>query len=78
MNKVRSSIVNLLVYVDDMVLTGNDSILLAKVKTFLASHFKFKNLGTLKFFLGLEVARLRWVFILISTNIHWILFEMLA
>lgn len=40
-----------------MVLTGNDLSLLAKVKTFLSSHFKIKDLGPLKYFLGLELDR---------------------
>ncbi|KAL8158393.1 hypothetical protein AgCh_002907 [Apium graveolens] len=51
------SIVTLLVYVDDMVLVGNDLSLLATVKTFLNTHFKVKDLGTLKYFLGMELER---------------------
>jgi hypothetical protein len=46
-----------LVYVDDVVLASNN---VAAIKQFIASlneQFKLKDLGKLKFFLGLEVAR---------------------
>ncbi|KAL8119074.1 hypothetical protein AgCh_016538 [Apium graveolens] len=51
------SIVTLLVYVDDMILSGNDVNLVRLVKDFLATKFRIKDLGALKYFLGLEVAR---------------------
>jgi len=47
----------ILVYVDDLVLTGDDK---KEIKTTTASlhhHFKVKNLGHLTYFLGLEIAR---------------------
>jgi hypothetical protein len=47
----------LLVYVDDIVLASNDTHAIAKFTTLLNSKFKLKDLGPLKFFLGLEVAR---------------------
>ena len=49
----------ILVYVDDMILTRNDSQEIALVKSQLYHLFKIKDLGQLKFFLGLEVARSR-------------------
>ncbi|CAM8984564.1 unnamed protein product [Rhodiola kirilowii] len=47
----------LLVYVDDVVLTGTSSALIEKVKLFIHDKFQIKDLGNLKYFLGLEVAR---------------------
>jgi len=47
----------ILVYLDDMNLTGNDVQEIVSVKSQLDYFFKIKDLGQLKFFLGLEVAR---------------------
>ncbi|CAM8955334.1 unnamed protein product [Rhodiola kirilowii] len=47
----------LLVYVDDVVLTGTSSDLIMRVKQFIHEKFQIKDLGKLKYFLGLEVAR---------------------
>jgi hypothetical protein len=46
----------LLVYVDDIILSGNDLMELNKIKNILDSNFKIKDLSVLKYFLGLEVA----------------------
>ena len=40
-----------------MIITGNDNKSINKVKDFLASCFKLKDIGPLKNFLGVEVAR---------------------
>ncbi|GJS39240.1 ribonuclease H-like domain-containing protein, partial [Tanacetum coccineum] len=45
----------LLVYVDDIVVTGNDIKEIENVKEFLKSKFLIKDLGKLKYFLGIEV-----------------------
>ena len=52
-----SSFTALLIYVDDMILTGNDTSEISNVKQTLDNLFRIKDLGALKFFLGLEVAR---------------------
>ncbi|XP_061338805.1 uncharacterized mitochondrial protein AtMg00810-like [Gastrolobium bilobum] len=55
--KTASHFTALLIYVDDIVLTGNDMEKIHRVKEFLDKQFKIKNLGPLRFFLGLEISR---------------------
>ncbi|XP_075670230.1 uncharacterized protein LOC142640000 [Castanea sativa] len=52
-----SSFTALLVYVDDMVITGNDHACVVSLKSVLDQKFGIKDLGSLKYFLGLEIAR---------------------
>ena len=47
----------ILVYVDDMMITGNDIRLIQETKQTLQDTFKMKDLGDLKYFLGIEFAR---------------------
>ncbi|XP_071695611.1 uncharacterized protein [Rutidosis leptorrhynchoides] len=47
----------LLVYVDDIVITGNNKAEIDSVKHFLKSKFLIKDLGLLKYFLGIEVVQ---------------------
>ncbi|CAM8906724.1 unnamed protein product [Rhodiola kirilowii] len=47
----------LLVYVDDVLITGTLEKLIEAVKLFIHKKFRIKDLGYLKYFLGLEVAR---------------------
>lgn len=46
-----------LIYVDDIILAGNNSEFMTKIKEYLDQTFSIKDLGTLKYFLGVEVAR---------------------
>jgi hypothetical protein len=49
----------LLVYVDDIILTGDDTQGIAQVKQNLGKIFDVKDLGPFKYFLGIKVARSR-------------------
>ncbi|WOH00046.1 hypothetical protein DCAR_0519402 [Daucus carota subsp. sativus] len=49
--------INVLVYVDDLIISGNDSAALRVFKDYLCDCFHMKDLGSLKYFLGIEVAR---------------------
>lgn len=50
--------INDLVYVDDLIVSGNDSaIFFFTFKKYLCSCFHMKDLGVLKHFLGIEVVR---------------------
>ncbi|XP_071681833.1 uncharacterized protein [Lolium perenne] len=46
----------LVVYVDDIVITGNDDEEIQRLKKTLARIFEVKDLGSLHYFLGIEVA----------------------
>lgn len=46
----------LLIYVDDIVLVGNSMSKISQIKLTLDQQFGIKDLGSLKFFLGLEAA----------------------
>lgn len=50
-------ILHILVYVDDFVLAGNDLQAINKFKEQLSKCFHMKDLGKLKYFLGIEVSR---------------------
>ncbi|KAK0581627.1 hypothetical protein LWI29_016112 [Acer saccharum] len=47
----------LIVYVDDMIVTGNDDLEMTNLQSHLATEFEMKDLGVLRYFLGIEVAR---------------------
>lgn len=47
----------LLVYVDDVLITGSNESSIAALKGYLDDQFTIKELGYTKYFLGLEIAR---------------------
>ena len=47
----------LLIHVDDVIIASNDLVEIATVKRFLHKSFTIKDLGELKYFLGIEVAK---------------------
>ena len=46
-----------LVYVDDLIICGNNSTSIQRFKDYLSQCFHMKDLGLLKYFLGAEVTR---------------------
>lgn len=48
-------ITTLIIYVNDMIITGTDPRESYKLKAQLATKFEMKDLGSLKYFLGFEV-----------------------
>lgn len=50
-------LVVIFVYVDDFILTGSDSTLIKEAKTTHNQYFHMKDLGDLKYFLGIEVLK---------------------
>ena len=53
----KKAITALIVYVDDMIVTGNDHEEKEALQIHLAQEFEMKSLGHLKYFLGIEVSR---------------------
>ena len=52
----RSSLtVYLLLYVDDIIITGNDSFTITTIISQLSTTFELKDLGPLRYFLGLQI-----------------------
>ncbi|KAG6388975.1 hypothetical protein SASPL_150412 [Salvia splendens] len=47
----------IMVYVDDILVATTDPQVTENFKEFPSQHFKFKDLGTPKYFLGIEIAR---------------------
>ncbi|KAA0036904.1 Retrovirus-related Pol polyprotein from transposon TNT 1-94 [Cucumis melo var. makuwa] len=53
----HKGIVLLLLYIDDMIITGNDPQTISDLQHYLGQYFEMKDLGFLNYFLGLEVSR---------------------
>ena len=50
-----SGIILLVVYVDDIVITGSDSKGISSLKSFLQIQLQIKDLRMLRYFLGIEI-----------------------
>ena len=46
-----------MVYIDDMMVIGDDGVEIKELQEYLAKEFEKKDLGQLKYFLGIEGAR---------------------
>ncbi|KAJ4768963.1 Retroelement pol polyprotein-like [Rhynchospora pubera] len=52
-----TAFIAILIYVDDLVVAGNDSSAIHDFKKYMSEVFHMKDLGVLKYFLGIEIAR---------------------
>ena len=55
--KVERSIVFLVVYVDNFLMTGNNEYYIASIKKDLSQCFEMTDLGYLPYYLGIEVTQ---------------------
>ena len=53
----QQGIIVILIYVDDIIITGSDKEGIISTKAFLKASFDIKDLGELKYFLGIEMCR---------------------
>ncbi|XP_028089314.1 uncharacterized protein LOC114289746 [Camellia sinensis] len=54
--KTKCGVIVLLLYVDDMIITGDDTVSISSLKQFLSRQFETKDLGLLSYFLVLEIS----------------------
>ena len=57
LKKRHGKITALIVYVDDMIVTSKDLEEMKALKHYLSKEFEMKDLGPLKYFLGIEISR---------------------
>ena len=67
-----SGIIAILVYVDDIIITGSDKSGIQETKKFLKSVFEIKDLGEMKYFLGMKYVDPRKVYSCLKGNMHLI------
>ena len=67
-----SYIILLVVYVDDIVIIESDPKGILSLKSFLYNQFHSKDIGVLKYFLGVEVMRSKQGFCYLNENMYLI------
>ena len=56
---IGDNFINIVLYVDDMLLIGNNKDIIKEVKSQLSSKFDMKDLGATNFIVGMEIRRYR-------------------
>jgi hypothetical protein len=64
------NMVILVMYVDDLIITGNNDDHIVQVKKELQVGFKMTDLGLLHYYLGVEVFNIQTTFSLINASMH--------
>lgn len=59
-----------LIYVDDIIVTGSDMYHIDQVRSFLKSSFEVKDLGPLEYFLGIKLAYSHKGLVLSQRKVH--------
>ena len=72
---VDENIALFIVYVEDIIITGDDLEQTNHLKNLLAKEFEVKDLGQLKCFLGIEMFGQRMVFLFFKGSTLWIYFK---
>ena len=57
LKRSKKSVLNLSLYVDDILIAGNDMDSIVATKKWLSSTFKMKDMGEVHFMLGIEIVR---------------------
>ena len=70
-HSILDGVTILIVYVDDIIITGDDYVERDKLRKRLSTEFKIKELGKLKYFLGIEVAYSEKGFLSLNKSIFW-------
>ena len=63
MSTLGNHLIILVLYVDDLILTGSDPKLITHVKSSLKQNFEMSDLGNLHYFLGLQVLTKEGIFL---------------
>ena len=53
----KEIVIYILLYVDDIIIAGDDTTRMEDIKASLKSRFKMKNLEILSYFLGIKITR---------------------